>query len=190
MMTIFLSGKCKRGFTLLELFIVIVIVLVLVAMFFPNVRSTREAARRIHCANNTRQIAIALLNYEEHHGHFPAAMGGPDFGLASTAANMNRRSGLVLLLPFIEQQLTWEQISDANTLDGIEYPAMGPEPWNPDYPPWKTEIPLFRCPSALGGQTGFGETNYAFCIGDMARGIHQPARFTRCVCLPNELNHE
>ncbi len=59
-------------------------------------------------------------------------------------------------------------------LESVSYPAMGPAPWVSAYTPWRKEIPTFRCPSAVGERTGFGLTNYAFCIADVARQIHQP----------------
>ncbi len=167
-------NHCRRGLTLVELFFVILIIGILAGMLLPATRSTREAARRTTCANHLRQLVLANLNYESSHGHFPAAMGGPDFQMDGKPEAMNRRSGLILLLPLIEQSATWEQISKPSKLNGREFPAMGPEPWDPDYPPWQSEISDFRCPSANSGETGFGETNYAFCIGDMARGVHQP----------------
>jgi prepilin-type N-terminal cleavage/methylation domain-containing protein/prepilin-type processing-associated H-X9-DG protein len=76
-----------RGFTLVELLVVIAIIGVLVALLLPAVQAAREAARRVQCKNNLRQIALGMLNFESTHGEFPSGgwgfrwMGDPDRGV-------------------------------------------------------------------------------------------------------------
>lgn len=124
-----------RGFTLVELLVVIAIIGILVSLLLPAVQSAREAARRMSCSNNERQITIALLNYHDTFKSFPpGTIGGWGH---SWAAN---------ILPQLEQQALSEGI-----------------PWA-DAPNWydtdpdslyvqnlaRTQLPVFRCPSQPG----------------------------------------
>lgn len=81
----------RSGFTLVELLVVIAIIGVMVGLLLPAVQAAREAARRMSCSNNLRQIALATHNYESSHRVIPAMMG------TSTYSPQAR------ILPYIEQ---------------------------------------------------------------------------------------
>ena len=162
------------GFTRVELLAVVIIIAILLALLLPPTRGSRDVVRRMACGNNIKQVGLALHNYHAAYNQLPAAMGGTGFGTTLLTGNANRLSGLVALLPFVEQQHLWEQISIPTKFNGWLYPAMGPTPWTSGYTPWKTQIDTLLCPSSYGDDTGLGTTNYTFCIGDMAREIHEP----------------
>ncbi len=87
----------RRGFTLIELLVVIAIIAVLIALLLPAVQSAREAARRISCTNNLKQLGLALHNYESSWSCLPAAAQG---GIAEVYLNF---TGYHQILPYIEQ---------------------------------------------------------------------------------------
>ncbi len=119
--------RTRGGFTLVELLVVIAIIGVLVGLLLPAVQAAREAARRMSCTNNLKQIALSDLNHESVHGNFVPARLGPDstgsfeMRFLKTAVERSGASGFVLLLPFIEQQALFD-ILDIYENDSI-WPA-------------------------------------------------------------------
>src|SRR5262249_39475783 len=96
----------RTGFTLVELLGVIAIIGVLVGLLLPAVQKTRDAAGRIKCANNLRQIGLALHNYNDTMGQFPPGVGNPGQTPWGTGQNNGAHafwSWLAELLPFVEQ---------------------------------------------------------------------------------------
>ncbi len=88
-----------RGFTLVELLVVIAIIGILIALLLPAVQAAREAARRSQCANNLKQIGLALQNYHDTFKIFPP---GSLYDSRSTSNGGDRFSGWVLIMPFME----------------------------------------------------------------------------------------
>ncbi|MFI4874671.1 MAG: DUF1559 domain-containing protein, partial [Blastopirellula sp. JB062] len=91
----------KPGFTLVELLVVIAIIGVLIALLLPAVQQAREAARRMTCSNNLKQLGLALHNYHDTHGVFPCNM-------LQTSKNA---SMLLMLLPYFEQNALHDSIN-------------------------------------------------------------------------------
>lgn len=122
----------SSGFTLVELLVVIAIIGVMVGLLLPAVQAAREAARRMSCGNNFKQIGLGLHNYHAAYNKLPSAGYG-------TRMHTGRLNCLVGILPFVEQQALWEQISNplqvpagttptpSGAINGI-WPAFGPGP--------------------------------------------------------------
>ncbi|SMP63601.1 prepilin-type N-terminal cleavage/methylation domain-containing protein [Neorhodopirellula lusitana] len=192
------THRSRGGFTLVELLVVIAIIGVLVGLLLPAVQAAREAARRMSCSNNFKQLGLAMHNYHSAYKQLPRqGTGTDDMSQLTTAdwwsqsqdATMSKLSALAGLLPFIEQQALWEQLVNPSiqNADGTTrattdpWPAMGPSPnyWvnSGGYVPYVTELPALRCPSDPGtGLPAAGRTNYAVCMGDSGNLMYRGYR--------------
>jgi len=147
-------GNTRYGFTLVELLVVIAIIGILIGMLLPAVQSVREAARRTQCLNNTRQLAMAALNYESANRHFPPGVVDDDDNLQDAM-----RNGWVDMLPFFEQNTVYDQY-DLN--------SDWKSPTNRELA--KINIPVFRCPSNSPDFRQFGDFEGASCDYAMCKG--------------------
>ncbi|MEW4564936.1 DUF1559 domain-containing protein [Bremerella sp. JC770] len=97
------SWNARRGFTLVELLVVIAIIGVLIALLLPAVQQAREAARRIQCNNQLKQLGLAMHNYHDTYLKMP-------FNAARVGTAGSAPSFFVRLLPFIEQGAAYDQL--------------------------------------------------------------------------------
>jgi len=110
----------RRGFTLIELLVVLGVIAVLTALLLPAIQAAREAARRVHCVANLRQIGIALQGYHEVYGMFP-----PAHLLTGRTSSSNYMSGFAFILPYIEQRAAYNAINmDLATIDDPSAPVI------------------------------------------------------------------
>lgn len=93
------NNSSRSAFTLVELLVVIAIIGVLVGLLLPAVQAAREAARRMQCSNNLKQIGLATHNYENTHRRLPAGLTWVRFGGPIDASG----TGFIALLDFLEQ---------------------------------------------------------------------------------------
>jgi prepilin-type N-terminal cleavage/methylation domain-containing protein/prepilin-type processing-associated H-X9-DG protein len=166
-----LPSKPRSGFTLIELLVVIAIIAVLIGLLLPAVQKVREAANRMACSNNLKQLGLAAMNYDSTYGRFPPGYLGPKPNIHYVSSPDNSDKVLdashvgVLryLLPYLEQNAIDVQLTrttDVNFLFPPSPPAPDPGWWasNPDWTLAHTQIKIFRCPSMPPSQptTGLG----------------------------------
>jgi prepilin-type N-terminal cleavage/methylation domain-containing protein/prepilin-type processing-associated H-X9-DG protein len=160
-----LRNRHVNGFTLIELLVVIAIIAVLIALLLPAVQSAREAARRIQCTNNLKQIGLSFMNYESSNGSFsmttvlvPTPNGAP-----ATWAFQSSWSAFARATPYMEQGSFYNSINfDYTYSDGTNTTVT------------ITPLAFLYCPSDPGshidvaslGNTGDATTSYGTCDGD------------------------
>ena len=167
-MKTYLLAARRRGFTLIELLVVIAIIAILIGLLVPAVQKVREAAARTQCANNLKQMGLALHNYADARKMLPTGGEGTDFTNAPQGPSIfDKHSTFTVILPYIEQGPVYN-------LMNLNYYYNDPA-WPGNQVAAKTMIPLYVCPSN-GWSTpgngvdsqGYGLTDYgATCYTDI-----------------------
>ena len=153
----------RRGFTLIELLVVIAIIAVLIALLLPAVQAAREAARRIQCTNNLKQLGLAISNYESTHGVFP-----PQQVLGYSGASLTTKSqwgATSRLGPYLELGPLYNAINYTLKTSDLSNSTVV-----------STSIKTLICPSEINPQpivststsgvtTTYAVSNYGWCAG-------------------------
>jgi prepilin-type N-terminal cleavage/methylation domain-containing protein/prepilin-type processing-associated H-X9-DG protein len=139
----------RSGFTLIELLVVIAIIAILIGLLLPAVQKVREAAARMKCENNLKQLGLAMHMYHDSYGYFPASFS------KNPPQSQNNWGWLTSLLPYVEQAPLYASLNTTTVAFGANSYTTGIVP------------PIFLCPSDPASSnitnayfSGYARTNY------------------------------
>jgi prepilin-type N-terminal cleavage/methylation domain-containing protein/prepilin-type processing-associated H-X9-DG protein len=139
--------RLRRAFTLIELLVVIAIIAVLIGLLLPAVQKVREAANRMKCTNNLKQMGLAIMNHEGTFGTFPSGTEYlPDLVPATPILYANFTGWEIAVLPYLEQDNLFKQYTMTKlNYDATNLPVLG------------NKLAIYTCPSDVGaGETFTG----------------------------------
>ncbi len=157
-------SRGRHGFTLIELLVVIAIIAVLIALLLPAVQSAREAARRIHCTNNLKQLGLGMHNYESANGVLPPQM-VLTFNRAGAVAWKSSWSATSRLTPFLELGTVYNAINYTNKVSDPSNATAVSTQLSVLLCPSEPNLQEFVSTSSAGVTTMYGVSNYAWCVG-------------------------
>jgi prepilin-type N-terminal cleavage/methylation domain-containing protein/prepilin-type processing-associated H-X9-DG protein len=168
----------RSGFTLIELLVVIAIIGILIALLLPAVQKIREAAARMTCSNNLKQLGLALHNYHDAYQRFPpgrkSTASSEGYSITSYPSDpvMQNMHGLVLLLPYIEQGNLYQQFNLKATFGNFRSDSIGQ--------PGPTKSSVFATPDAVAsGNAALSsyKINLLLCPSDNGDPTIAPSRY-------------
>lgn len=173
------SATRRNAFTLVELLVVIAVIGILVGLLLPAVQAAREAARRMQCGNNMKQIGLAIHNYHGAHRSIPTTTTGPDS--MGNACGSGFYSWLAMVLPYVEQGNLYESIdfdrplSDhCNYAHSSDYLDYGIDPNHPNADAARTLVGTYLCPSDPAGVVQFHDGGEQLAPGNYAGNVGWP----------------
>lgn len=162
------SRLYRRAFTLVELLVVIAIIGTLVGLLLPAVQAARESARRSQCANNLKQLAIAVLNHESVYKSFPPQSGNIRWQTLTANNNWWYIGWIPSVMPYCEEQSLFDGIVTylkASATNGVNSTSASN--------PFRQQPQVLLCPSDVAGiikndpANDLGDTNYRANRGDL-----------------------
>jgi prepilin-type N-terminal cleavage/methylation domain-containing protein len=168
----------RRAFTLIELLVVIAIIAILIGLLLPAVQKVREAAARLQCQNNLKQIGLAVHNYADSHQNLPNAwleqwnghgQDGTEFG--PNGANRDVTTIWHVILPYLEQDTLYKLGTNANpTVAGWSMRL-----WSSFPPVGGVSVKAYLCPSDPGPITTGNPTSFAWAFNGQTTPPTEPA---------------